>query len=356
MKLVIGLIALSIGCFAREFSVSGLSSGAYLTVQMQVAYSQSVIGSGVIGGGPYYCAQNSLTQSGVCTQTPALVSLDPLVSTTKKYEQEGLIDDLSNLQNAKTNTALVSLDPLVSTTKKYEKEGLIDDLSNLQNAKIWLFSGTLDVVNYQEAMVKLQTYLENYVDSSNLVSVFNIPAGHAFINDGWGSICTYSGYPWINNCLIDSAGKILEHIYGKLNPKVSYKSSNIYSFKQKPYFSDSDWSGSSMADTGYIYIPEVCKNKECKVHLVLHGCDQDYIETLGAVIYHTGYIEWAEANDMIVLFPQAAVSLVSNPQTCWDWWGYTNSQYATKKGVQMKALFDMTQNLPTQLESVASLI
>ena len=322
MKLVIGLIALSVGCFAREFSVSGLSSGAYLTVQMQVAYSQSVIGSGVIGGGPYYCAQNSLTQAAVCTQTPALVSLDPLVSITKKYENEGLIDDLSNLQNA----------------------------------KIWLFSGTLDVVNYQEAMVKLQTYLENYVDSSNLVSVFNIPAGHAFINDGWGSICTYSGYPWINNCLIDSSGKILEHIYGKLNPKVSYKSSNIYSFKQKPYFSDSDWSGSSMADTGYIYIPEVCKNKECKVHLVLHGCDQDYTETLGAVVYHTGYIEWAEANDMIVLFPQAAVSLVSNPQTCWDWWGYTNSQYATKKGVQMQALFDMTQNLPTQLESVASLI
>ena len=322
MKLVIGLIALSVGCFAREFSVSGLSSGAYLTVQMQVAYSQSVIGSGVIGGGPYYCAQNSLTQAAACTQTPALVSLDPLVSITKKYE----------------------------------KEGLIDDLSNLQNAKIWLFSGTLDVVNYQEAMVKLQTYLENYVDSSNLVSVFNIPAGHAFINDGWGSICTYSGYPWINNCLIDSSGKILEHIYGKLNPKVSYKSSNIYSFKQKPYFSDSDWSGSSMADTGYIYIPEVCKNKECKVHLVLHGCDQDYTETLGAVVYHTGYIEWAEANDMIVLFPQAAVSLVSNPQTCWDWWGYTNSQYATKKGVQMQALFDMTQNLPTQLESVASLI
>ena len=318
MKLVIGLIALSVGCFAREFSVSGLSSGAYLTVQMQVAYSQSVIGSGVIGGGPYYCAQNSLTQAAVCTQTPALVSLDPLVSITKKYENEGLIDDLSNLQNA----------------------------------KIWLFSGTLDVVNYQEAMVKLQTYLENYVDSSNLVSVFNIPAGHAFINDGWGSICTYSGYPWINNCLIDSSGKILEHIYGKLNPKVSYKSSNIYSFKQKPYFSDSDWSGSSMADTGYIYIPEVCKNKECKVHLVLHGCDQDYTETLGAVVYHTGYIEWAEANDMIVLFPQAAVSLVSNPQTCWDWWGYTNSQYATKKGVQMQALFDMTQNLPTQLERV----
>mmetsp|Transcript_1239 Transcript_1239/g.1976 ORF Transcript_1239/g.1976 Transcript_1239/m.1976 type:complete len:323 (-) Transcript_1239:49-1017(-) len=319
MKLVIGLIALSIGCFAREFSVSGLSSGAYLTVQMQVAYSQSVIGSGVIGGGPYYCAEGSLVKAGVCSQTPLLINLDTLTSTTKKYE----------------------------------KEGLIDDLSNLQNAKIWLFSGTLDVVNYQEAMVKLQTYLENYVDSSNLVSVFNIPAGHAFINDGWGSICTYSGYPWINNCLIDSAGKILEHIYGKLNPKVSYKSSNIYSFKQKPYFSDSDWSGSSMADTGYIYIPEVCKNKECKVHLVLHGCDQDYIETLGAVIYHTGYIEWAEANDMIVLFPQAAVSLVSNPQTCWDWWGYTNSQYATKKGVQMKALFDMTQNLPTQLERVS---
>ena len=35
-----------------ETSVSGLSSGAFMAVQYQVAYSGSVVGAGVVAGGP----------------------------------------------------------------------------------------------------------------------------------------------------------------------------------------------------------------------------------------------------------------------------------------------------------------
>src|SRR5262245_49467455 len=40
-----------------ETSVSGLSSGAYMAVQFEVAHSSIVKGVGVIAGGPYFCAQ-----------------------------------------------------------------------------------------------------------------------------------------------------------------------------------------------------------------------------------------------------------------------------------------------------------
>jgi len=39
-------------------------------------------------------------------------------------------------------------------------------------------------------------------------------------------------------------------------------------------------------------------------------------------VVNGGYLEVAELNDIIVLFPQAIKStLLGNPQGCWDWWG-----------------------------------
>src|SRR3712207_3357206 len=44
-----------------RITVSGLSSGAYMAVQLGVAYSSSFRGVGVIAGGPYGCAQTGGT-------------------------------------------------------------------------------------------------------------------------------------------------------------------------------------------------------------------------------------------------------------------------------------------------------
>ena len=54
------------GADPQQTSVSGLSSGAFMAVQLQVAYSRSIIGAGVVAGGPYYCAANSMTFAGIC--------------------------------------------------------------------------------------------------------------------------------------------------------------------------------------------------------------------------------------------------------------------------------------------------
>ena len=43
----------------QQTSVSGLSFGAFMAVQLQVDYSDSIIGAGVVAGGPYYCVANN---------------------------------------------------------------------------------------------------------------------------------------------------------------------------------------------------------------------------------------------------------------------------------------------------------
>jgi len=52
------------------------------------------------------------------------------------------------------------------------------------------------------------------------------------------------------------------------------------------------------------------------------------------------------------LYPQAKKStfLPTNPNGCWDWWGYTGSlmdttTYVSKEGKQMNAIWEMVQDL-----------
>ena len=59
-----------------------------------------------------------------------------------------------------------------------------------------------------------------------------------------------------------------------------------------------------------------------------------------AVTVGAGYNRWAETNRIIVLYPQTHATW-SNPNACWDWWGYTGTVYATKAGVQMAAVHRM---------------
>jgi hypothetical protein len=58
-------------------------------------------------------------------------------------------------------------------------------------------------------------------------------------------------------------------------------------------------------------------------------------------------LEVAELNNIIVIFPQILASLISptNPEGCWDWWGYTSMDYATKTGLQMAGIKKMTETL-----------
>lgn len=51
-------------------------------------------------------------------------------------------------------------------------------------------------------------------------------------------------------------------------------------------------------------------------------------------VKHAGYLEVADQNDIIVIFPQIAPSAENpqNPYGCWDWWGYNDEEFADVYG------------------------
>lgn len=48
----------------------------------------------------------------------------------------------------------------------------------------------------------------------------------------------------------------------------------------------------------------------------------NYSQEIGDVfVKNAGYLEVAESNDIILLFPQVVSTALSNPNGCFDWWG-----------------------------------
>ena len=59
-----------------------------------------------------------------------------------------------------------------------------------------------------------------------------------------------------------------------------------------------------------------------------------------------GYLEIAETNRVVLLFPQIEPSFQPlNPNGCWDWWGYEGEAYATQAGPQVRAVRRMIADL-----------
>jgi poly(3-hydroxybutyrate) depolymerase len=302
-------------------SVSGLSSGGFMAVQLQVAYSKSIIGAGIVAGGPYYCAAE-----GKLTYVPICMGQVPLFPP-----------NASIMANAAKQSALAQR---------------IDPLSNLTARRIYVFSGTDDSVVRPPAVKATTSFFKLVgVDNANLSYVHDVPAGHAVIAPGYGNNCSANSAPYISHCTLngksyDQAGELLTHIYGALLPRVDSPSGEIESFNQRAYAAAS----TGMAGVGYLYVPRACAaGAGCKVHVVMHGCLQaagSANGNYGDQFYtKTGYNNWADNNHILVLYPQVEAGRPNNPKDCWDWWGYTSTKYAYKSAPQMKAIMAMVRRL-----------
>jgi len=52
----------ALGADIAETSVSGLSSGAYMAGQIEVAHSSQIVGAGIVAGGPFACAETEASK------------------------------------------------------------------------------------------------------------------------------------------------------------------------------------------------------------------------------------------------------------------------------------------------------
>ncbi|MCM5679726.1 hypothetical protein M8A51_09280 [Schlegelella sp. S2-27] len=291
-----------------SITVSGLSSGGYMAVQLQVAYSATFRGVGAIAAGPYHCAEGSALHA--------------------------------NARCLGREDAAIPVDRLVATTRLWAAQSLIDPLQHLRGTRAYLFSGRNDSVVRPRAVHALRHYLAAFIPADQLRHRDDVPAEHGMVTDDHGQPCERKGTPYINDCDFDLAGELLAHLYGRLQPRNDGPlHGRLVEFDQREF-----GPGRGMARRGWLFLPQACARHgpPCRLHVVLHGCGQNAQRLGDRYVRHTGYNRWADTNRLVVLYPQTSVTA---PHACWDWWGYTGSDYAQRSGGQMGAVKAMVERL-----------
>jgi hypothetical protein len=207
---------------------------------------------------------------------------------------------------------------LVQYTKSMETEGLIDKTTNMKDDPVYLYSGSYDSVVDPAVMKALETYYQGFVDIQKLVADYAVPSQHCWPTLAYGESCATLKSPYIGKCNFDGSYSALTTLYGdNIKPMISVVPANLMKFSQTPYFLDTH---SSIADNGYIYVPTACQSgtTTCSLHIALHGCSQTEADIGTQFVEHIGLNEYAEANNIIVLYPFAKVSysVPSNPSGC----------------------------------------
>ncbi len=319
----------ALGADITQTSTSGISSGAYMAGQFQIAHSQIVVGAAVIAGGPYGCAES------------LFADMMPGPGTT-----------FLNLSKAINGCMLNALqlwgvpNPrlLADRVRNLAQQDRIDGIEHLVRDRIYLFSGREDRTVVQPIVTAAaEFYRELGLPMENLQYVRDKPAGHAFVTEDKGDACERSGKPYIVDCDYDQAGALLTHIYGPLKPRSASPGGSYREFDQRPFTRDLG-GDHGLSDFGVVYVPPACQGGGCRVHIAFHGCAQNRAAVGDVFVTDTGFARWADTNRFVVLYPQTA-SAAFNPQGCWDWWGYTGREYLTRAGPQIEAVHRMLRRL-----------
>lgn len=331
-----------------EHSISGLSSGAFMTVQMSIAHSSKFMGAGVVAGGPYRSAETfpraAPSASTACILNSLYVAMTPLTEFTAP-----------------------DVDALIALARNTRR---IDDLAHVARQRVYIFTGRSDKVVNQFVVRKTRDFYERLgVTGEALKFVDDVDAGHCLITSNPDDTAPLSENrpPYINFGGFMQSHDILRHIYPDLRPPGPARG-ELRLFRQAE-FVEGRPDGAGLSDKAFYYVPSaVLDGAPARgVHLVMHGCKQgfEFQDFVGGLrnrdeapygaryVTRTGYLEAAEANDLLLLFPQVSGTddtLFQNPDGCWDWWGYASEDpeapdYYTQDAVQIRAVNAMLDRL-----------
>lgn len=317
-----------LGTQISETTVSGVSSGAYMAGQFQMAQAKIVKGAAIIAGGPYGCAESAF--AGL-----VIGPFETMLNATKAIS--GCMKDEMAAWGVPNGGVLSD------KARERAANGEIDPIADVTSDRVYVFSGRNDRIVYPVIVASaVDFYRRLGVPESNIRFVSDLPAGHAFVTEAEGAACSTSSEPYIVDCDYDQAKDLLTHLLGPLSPALPKPGGQYVVFDQKPFTGDNN--RSSMADEGVAYIPDACRGGNCRVHVAFHGCNQNR-ETVGDVfVRQSGFAQHADGNRLVILFPQT-VATTLNPQGCWDWWGYTGEGFLTREAPQVRAVTAMLEHL-----------
>ncbi|MGX5915125.1 extracellular catalytic domain type 2 short-chain-length polyhydroxyalkanoate depolymerase [Aliidiomarina sp. Khilg15.8] len=306
-----GLNVLNVDPFS--LTVSGISSGGYMAHQFHLAYGDRVHGAAMLASGPYDCARGSLG-----------IALTECMGTPERKP-----DATALLQRALERVKARDLAPL----------------STVYRDRVWLFRGSQDTTIGKPVFDGLVDFYNQVTMTQNIEVVTDIDAAHVFPTEDFGVVCDTSESPYLGQCDFDASGALLRHLYGELHDVDPKTGGTLTSFDQH------EAAGSyadTLAETGYLYIPDECRDgAACSIHISFHGCNQQAEAVGEAYVRNSGLNRWADTNRLVILYPQVTASKVlpMNPQACWDWWGYSGTEYATIDGQQIQAVIRMVNKI-----------
>jgi poly(3-hydroxybutyrate) depolymerase len=293
---------------ASRTAVAGLSSGAYVATQMQIAYPDIFPNAALVAGGPYGCAQDKLQLA---------------LSTCMK------------------GTPAPDVNALIAVVKQRAASGETGPLQDLAHGRVYLLHGSEDTVvapSVAEAAAHFYQALRSEPGLSGLqVNDDGQRAfGHNLPISANGDDCGKSVSPYLGHCGFDAAGAIFAEMFG---PPARAAAAEARGSLQR-FDQDALREGGKdalLASTGYLYVPPDCAaGKRCGLLVAFHGCKQNVDAVGQAFVKDAGFNRWADVYDVAILYPQTRASFAPlNPQACWDWWGYSGSNYDTRKGAQL---------------------
>lgn len=306
---------------SEQASVLGVSSGGYMATQLVVAWPERFSGVGVLAAGPWSCAQGALS--------------------------------LAINQCMTTRRGVPALGDLEARRERYASQELVGSQEALSQLRAYIWHGAEDGVVTPELGGLLAEQWEAWLASpeEQLRWVKSEDTGHgwpvrlpreAAIDPQALGGCRQGGGSHVLACNEDVASEMLAWLYPERHPAAS--EGELVAFDQ------SEFAVKGLADTGYIFIPEVCEAGGCPVTVALHGCQMSADSIGDTFVRHSGLNRWAEEYGQVVLYPQAKSSM-ANPQGCWDWWGFAESTWQinplhdTRDGTQVRALMAMLDRL-----------
>jgi hypothetical protein len=142
-----------------------------------------LIGVGVFAGGPYYCAQGSLTNA-----ESTCLFLGAEIDTSS----------------------------LISAAQGFASSGYIDNLANLNGQPVYLYSGELDTVVQRSVVTKLQDMYQQVAPNSAINTEYSILSEHCLPTLDFGNICLLLESPYVSKVSEEITFKLIKCLRRKL--------------------------------------------------------------------------------------------------------------------------------------------
>ncbi len=302
-----------------------MSAGGFFGVQMHVAHSATFKDAAIYAGGVFHCANDSvelaLVDCGGETVNGQALYESTLSQSESYWVQQG---------TART----------------------IDDPEDMHGQLLYLWSGKNDsIVNPKE----MDDLYEEYVHfGAHVVFEKNFYAEHGWESPDGQLSCGTAASPYMIACPYGSTGMYdSEKVWLSMFLRSTLQPRNDGAIKGALLrFDQTEFGASasnSMDTNGTVFVPKACASgATCGFVLALHGCLQTHALIGDKFVTESGLDEWADTNNLIVLYPYAVAAqgpTPYNPNGCWDWWGYDDPNYALKSGTQMTILYKMVQRV-----------